>query len=86
MFTPRLELPSVGNKYYNRADNGGWATAIQGYPVEVGLNVLRNCVGYAAARFNEIGGYGKWKSSALGGQFKYFHLPQPPISLNLAAA
>lgn len=61
MFTPRLELPSVGNKYYNRADNGGWATAIQGYPVEVGLNVLRNCVGYAAARFNEIGGYGKWK-------------------------
>ena len=60
-FKERLTKPEAGNKYYNRADNGGWATAIQGYPVEVGLNVLRNCVGYAAARFNEIGGYGKWK-------------------------
>lgn len=60
-FEPRLTKPEMGNKYYNRAGNGGYATSIQGYPVQVGLDVLANCVAYAAGRFNEIGDYGCWK-------------------------
>lgn len=58
-FKPRLTIPEKGNKYYNRVPEG-YGTSIQGYPLQSGLTVLSNCVGYAAARFNEIGGYGKW--------------------------
>lgn len=58
-FVPRLTIPEKGNKYYNRVPEG-YGTSIQGYPLQSGLTVLSNCVGYAAARFNEIGGYGKW--------------------------
>ena len=68
-FTPRLTLPESGNVYYNRPLNpciiGNYPYGLQkrtGYP---GLNVLPNCVGWAVARFNEIGGYGqcKWLGS-----------------------
>lgn len=60
-FKPRLIIPENGNKYYNRTVNGGYGTSIQGYPLCEGLSCLANCVGYAAARFNEIGNYGKWR-------------------------
>lgn len=60
-FKPRKTIPEKGNKYYNRQCNGGYGTSIQGYPVCEGLDVLANCVGYAAGRFNEIGNYGKWQ-------------------------
>ena len=54
MFTPRLTKPEKGNKYYNTIANGGISTAIVGSPTDAGCNVLANCVGYAAGRFNEI--------------------------------
>ena len=54
MFKPRLTKPEAGNKYYNRISSGGYSGAIQGNPVCQGLDVLANCVGYAAGRFNEI--------------------------------
>ena len=60
-FVPRLTIPEKGNPYYNRIQNGGYGTSIPGYPLQAGLTCLSNCVGHAAARFNEIGGYGKWK-------------------------
>lgn len=60
-FKPRLTIPEAGNPYYNRTINGGFGTSIQGYPLCEGLTCLANCVGYAAARFNEIGNYGKWR-------------------------
>lgn len=53
-FTPRFKIPDAGNPYYNTKSNGGYSNAIQGKPVEKGLNVLRNCVGYANGRFAEI--------------------------------
>lgn len=59
-FKPRLVIPEKNNKYYNRAPEG-YGTSIQGYPLQSGLTCLSNCVGYAAARFNEIGGYNCWK-------------------------
>lgn len=58
-FTPRLTIPEKGNPYYNTKSNGGYSDAIKGKPVESGLDVLRNCVGYAYGRFNEIVGAGK---------------------------
>ena len=58
-FVSRLKIPESGNPYYNRG-GGGYATAIYGSPQVKGLNILANCVGYAAARFNEIIGKGKW--------------------------
>lgn len=58
-FTPRLTIPEKGNPYYNTKSSGGYSEAIQGKPVESGLDVLRNCVGYAYGRFNEIVGAGK---------------------------
>ena len=58
-FTPRFTIPEKGNPYYNTKKNGGYSEAIQGKPVENGLDVLRNCVGYAYGRFNEIVGAGK---------------------------
>lgn len=59
MFKPRLTIPEKGNPYYNTKKNGGYSEAIQGKPCEAGLDVLRNCVGYAYGRFNEIVGAGK---------------------------
>lgn len=58
-FTPRFTIPEKGNPYYNTKKNGGYSEAIQGSPCEDGLDVLRNCVGYAYGRFNEIVGAGK---------------------------
>lgn len=60
-FEKRIVIPEKGNPYYNRKVNGGYGTSIQGYPLCEGLTCLANCVGYAAARFNEIGNYGEWK-------------------------
>lgn len=61
MFKPRLVKPENGNPYYNTPAAGGYAVgAIIGKPTDPGCNVLANCVGYAAARFNEIIGAGKW--------------------------
>ena len=57
-YTPRLTIPEKGNPYYNRKPNG-YSDAVLGKPTEAGLDVLRNCVGYAYGRFNEIVGQGK---------------------------
>ena len=59
MFKPRTTKPEAGNKYYNTIANGGWSGAIVGSPTDKGCNVLANCVGYAAGRFNEIIGQSK---------------------------
>lgn len=66
MFKQRLTKPEAGNPYYNRIASGGYSGAIQGSPVCSGCDVLANCVGYAAGRFNEIIGNGK---------FVYFQYP-----------
>ena len=66
MFKPRLSKPESGNKYYNTIANGGYSGAIVGNPTDKGCNVLANCVGYAAGRFNEIIGKNK---------FVYFQYP-----------
>lgn len=61
MFVPRRTRPESGNPYYNTPAAGGYAVgAILGKPTDAGCNVLANCVGYAAARFNEIIGASKW--------------------------
>ena len=61
MFKPRLTIPESGNKYYNTTAAGGYAVGtVTGNPLCSGLNVLANCVGYAAARYNEIIGQKKW--------------------------
>lgn len=60
MFQPRLTRPEKGNKYYNTVAAGGYSTAILGNPTDPGCNVLANCVGYAAGRFNEIIGKKKF--------------------------
>ena len=54
MFKPRLTKPEAGNPYYNTLAAGGYSGAIKGSPTDAGCNVLANCVGYAAGRFNEI--------------------------------
>lgn len=59
MFKQRLTKPEAGNPYYNRIASGGYSGAIQGSPVCSGCDVLANCVGYAAGRFNEIMNAGK---------------------------
>lgn len=59
MFKQRLTKPEAGNPYYNRIASGGYSGAIQGSPVCTGCDVLANCVGYAAGRFNEIMNAGK---------------------------
>ena len=66
MFKQRLTKPEAGNPYYNRIASGGYSGAIQGSPVCSGCDVLANCVGYVAGRFNEIIGKGK---------FAYFQYP-----------
>lgn len=55
-FIPRLTIPESGNPYYNTKSNGGYSRAIKGKPTEKGLDVLRNCVGYANGRYAEIQG------------------------------
>ena len=60
MFKERLTRPEAGNPYYNRTANGGYSGAIKGSPTDPGCDVLHNCVGYAAGRFNEIIGAGKF--------------------------
>lgn len=60
MFKPRLTKPETGNPYYNTLSAGGYSGAIKGNPIVPGCNVLANCVGYAAGRFNEIIGAGKF--------------------------
>lgn len=61
MFTPRLTKPERGNPYYNRPQSGGYAIGIiPGSPQDAGCDVLANCVGYAAGRFNEIIGAGRY--------------------------
>ena len=52
--TPRLSCPEKGNPYYNTRAAGGYSKAIKGSPSVKGLDVLRNCVGYAYGRFHEI--------------------------------
>ena len=54
MFKPRMTKPEAGNPYYNTVANGGYSGCIVGNPTDKGCNVLANCVGYAAGRFNEI--------------------------------
>ena len=66
MFKPRMTKPEAGNPYYNTVANGGYSGCIVGNPTDKGCNVLANCVGYAAGRFNEI--IGKQK-------FVYFQYP-----------
>ena len=82
-YHPRLTAPESGNPYYNTKANGGYSSAILGnYPKgsdsstrrgssSPALNVLRNCVGYAYGRFNEIGnwGYMKYLSPVNAGKF-----------------
>jgi GH25 family lysozyme M1 (1,4-beta-N-acetylmuramidase) len=58
MFTPRLTKPERGNPYYNRPRAGYAIGIIPGNPLDAGCDVLANCVGYAAGRFNEIIGRG----------------------------
>ena len=60
MFKERLTRPEAGNPYYNRIVSGGYSGAIKGHPTDAGCDVLSNCVGYAAGRFNEIIGAGKF--------------------------
>ena len=66
MFKPRMTKPESGNPYYNKIENGGYSGAILGSPIDKGCNVLANCVGDAAGRFNEIIGQPK---------FVYFQYP-----------
>lgn len=54
-FTPRFTRPEKGNPYYNTPDNGGYAIGIiKGNPTDPWCDVLANCVGFCAGRFNEI--------------------------------
>ena len=55
-FVPRLSLPEAGNRYYITRSCGGYSRAIKGKPTVAGLNVLRNCVGWATSRFHEAAG------------------------------
>lgn len=60
-FIPRMSIPDKGNPYYNTKKSGGYSSAVKGKPTEEGLDVLRNCVGYANGRFAEIQGLNKIK-------------------------
>lgn len=53
----RTSCPKKKDKYskcYKRKASGGWSGCIKGKPTEDYVDVLRNCVGYANGRFNEI--------------------------------
>lgn len=63
-FAPRLSRPEAGNPYYNQPPRGYAVGIIPGSPLDAGCDVLANCVGYAAGRFNEIinrGGFIYWQ-------------------------
>lgn len=61
MIKPRMTRPESGNPYYNTTAVGGYAVGtLLGNPTDAGCNVLSNCVGYSAARFNECIGADKW--------------------------
>lgn len=55
-FVPRLSKPEAGNPYYCRDKYA--VGIIPGSPLDAECDVLANCVGYAAGRFNEIIGRG----------------------------
>ena len=55
-YVPRLSRPEAGNPYYCRDKYA--VGIIPGSPLDAGCDVLANCVGYAAGRFNEILGRG----------------------------
>lgn len=55
-FVPRLSRPEAGNPYFCRDKYA--VGIIPGNPTDAGCDVLANCVGYAAGRFNEIIGRG----------------------------
>lgn len=77
MFKPRLTRPESGNPYYNTNTAGGYAVgAIFGNPMDAGCNVLANCVGYAAGRFNEILGLDEWAY--------FLHPPNPYEWIDIA--
>jgi len=69
-YTPRYSCPEEGNKYYNRIQNGGYSTCVQGNKsmscYDPKLDVLPNCVGYASGRMNEIGAYEYFKYAIPG--------------------
>ena len=50
-FKPLTKKPESGNPYFNRKPEG-YSPCIQGNPLDKGLNVLANCVGWAIGRFN----------------------------------
>ncbi len=52
MFVPRRTRPENGNPYFCRDKYA--VGIIPGSPLDAGCDVLANCVGYAAGRFNEI--------------------------------
>lgn len=53
MIMIRYNEPAQDNPYYIRKADGGWNTAIEGYPVDGNLTALSNCVGYSIGRYNE---------------------------------
>ena len=75
-YNPRFDTPEPRNKYYNRIQNGGYSTCIQGNTkmscYTSTLNVLPNCVGYAMGRFNEIGNYKSFKYTFKGNAEDWF--------------
>lgn len=53
----RTSCPKKSDRFakcYKRALSGGWSNCIKGNPTEEYVDVLRNCVGFATGRFNEI--------------------------------
>ena len=53
VYRPRIHRPEKGNRYYNNAGHGGINPCIDGKPMQDGLTVLNNCVGYAVGRYAE---------------------------------
>ena len=49
---PKANDPNI--KCFNNASNGGVSTCINGRPTNKVCNVLANCVGWAAGRYNQI--------------------------------
>ena len=50
--TPGTHDPNI--KCFNNASNGGVSSCVNGSPTDKVCNVLHNCVGWAAGRFNQI--------------------------------
>ena len=53
IYRPRIHRPEKGNRYYNNPGHGGINPCIDGKPMQDGLSVLNNCVGYAVGRYAE---------------------------------